>query len=237
MTVAVGIELTGEQAEAVAADPSAQLIVAGAGTGKTTVMAQRILHLVESGRAMPDEILGLTFTNKAAAHLQAKVRGALGPDADVTVATYHSFGASLVADHALELDLPPGTRILNRAQAWQLLYGVFDEFRFTHRRTLSPQVLLDDALSLASRCADHLVDIEAVAADCEALVADPPNKKVGATAAMRFELCQVVAAYGRRKRERRLLDFGDQIALAVRLLTEHPEVAAASSRAARRARC
>ena len=221
----MSLDFTPEQLEAIGADPSAQLLVAGAGTGKTTVMARRILHLVESGQARPDQILGLTFTNKAAAHLKAKVREALGADADVTVGTYHSFGASLVTDHALELDLHPGTRILNRAQAWQLLYGVFDEFRFQHRRTLYPQILLDQALTLASRCADHLVPIEVVMADCQREIAGSASQKIRDTAAMRLELCQVVAAYHRRKRERRLLDFGDQIALAVRLLTEHPGVA------------
>ncbi|MGH9265648.1 MAG: ATP-dependent DNA helicase, partial [Acidimicrobiales bacterium] len=135
--------------------------------------------------------------------------------------------ASLVADHGLELDLPPDVRILNRAQAWQLLYGVFDEFRFQHRRTLFPQMLLDQALTLASRCADHLVPVEAVIEDCERIVAGDATQKIRDTAAMRQELCQVVAAYGRRKRERHLLDFGDQIALAVRLLTERPELAEA----------
>ena len=67
------MNLTDEQVEAVEADRSAQLVVAGAGTGKTTVMASRILHLVESGQARSDQLLGLTFTNKAAAHLKAKV--------------------------------------------------------------------------------------------------------------------------------------------------------------------
>ncbi len=219
------MKLTAEQLEAVEADRSGQLLVAGAGTGKTTVMAQRILHLVSSGQVRADQILGLTFTNKAAAHLKAKVREALGADADVTVGTYHSFGASLVADHALELDLHPDTRILNRAQAWQLLYGVFDEFRFQHRRTLYPQILLDQALTLASRCADHLVPIEAVIEDCERIAIGTATQKIRDTAAMRQELCQVVAAYGRRKRERHLLDFGDQIALAVRLLADRPELA------------
>ncbi|MDQ3896056.1 MAG: ATP-dependent helicase [Actinomycetota bacterium] len=219
------VDFTGEQLEAIEAEPSAQLLVAGAGTGKTTVMARRILHLVESGRARPDQILGLTFTNKAAAHLKAKVREALGADADVTVGTYHAFGASLVADHALELDLHPDTRVLNRAQAWQLLYGVFDEFRFQHRRTLYPQILLDHALTLASRCADHLVPVEAVMADCEREIAGSAPQRIRDTAAMRLELCQVVAAYARRKRERHLLDFGDQIALAVQLLEERPSLA------------
>ena len=223
-----GFELTAEQVEAVEAEPSSQLLVAGAGTGKTTVMARRILHLVQSGQARPDQILGLTFTNKAAAHLKAKVRDELGADADVTVGTYHSFGASVVADHALELDLHPGTRILNRAQAWQLLYGVFDEFRFQRRKTMQPQGLLDYALTLASRCADHLVPIEVVAEDCERIIAGAGGtQKIKDTALMRLELCQVVEAYGRRKRERHLLDFGDQIALAVRLLTDRPDLAAA----------
>jgi DNA helicase-2/ATP-dependent DNA helicase PcrA len=221
------VNLTPEQAEAMAAPLSPVLLVAGAGTGKTTVMARRILHLVDSGQARPDQVLGLTFTNKAAAHLKAKVREALGPDADVTIGTYHSFGASLVADHALELDLHPATTVLNRAQSWQLLYAVFDEFRFERRRTLYPQILLDQALDLASRCADHLVPVEAVIDDSVAVMADGPWKKMRDTAAMRLELCQVVAAYGRRKRERHLLDFGDQIGLAVRLLEEHPRLSEA----------
>ncbi|HEX2275110.1 MAG TPA: ATP-dependent DNA helicase [Acidimicrobiales bacterium] len=217
---------TAEQAAAIEAPLRPLLLVAGAGTGKTTVMARRILHLVRSGQARADQVLGLTFTNKAARHLKERVRAALGPNADVRVATYHSFGASLVADHHLELDLDPGTQVLNRAQSWQLLFTVFDEFRFERRGTLSPRVLLDDALALASRCADHLVPVEKVVADCHDVIANGRWKDMREQAAKRLELCQVVAAYERRKRERNLLDFGDQVALAVRLLAEHPEVAA-----------
>ena len=218
---------TGEQATAIEAPLRPLLLVAGAGTGKTTVMARRILHLVESGQVRADQVLGLTFTNKAARHLKERVRAALGPNADVTVATYHSFGASLVADHHLELDLDPRTQVLNRAQSWQLLFAVFDEFRFERRGTLSPRVLLDDALALASRCADHLVPVEEVVADCHRVIAEGRWKDMREQAAKRLELCQVVAAYQRRKRERNLLDFGDQVALAVRLLSEHPEIAEA----------
>ena len=222
---------TEEQAAAISAPLVSQLIVAGAGAGKTTVMARRIAHVVTTGLARADQVradqvLGLTFSNKAARHLKESVRAALGPDADVTVATYHSFGAGLVADHALELDLPPGTRVLDRATSWQLLYGVFDDFRFHRRATLFPQLVLTDALNLASRCADHLVPIEEVEADCRMVMEKAPWKKMRDAAAMRLELCQVVAAYQRRKRELNMVDFGDQVALAVDLLTEHPEVAA-----------
>jgi DNA helicase-2/ATP-dependent DNA helicase PcrA len=228
--VTAELRLTAEQQAAVEAPLGPGLLVAGAGTGKTTVMARRILHLVEAGLARPDQILALTFTNKAAANLKEKVRAALGPDADVTVGTYHAFGASLVAEHALEIGVDPGAQLLNRAQAWQLLYAVFDEFRFERRRTLAPQILLDDALALASRCADFLVPVEAVVADCERLVAANRWKGAAESAAKRAELCQVVDAYERRKRERNLLDFGDQLALAVRLLEGRPDLAEAYRR-------
>ena len=216
---------TDEQTDAIEAPLTPQLLVAGAGAGKTTVMAHRILHVVQSGQARADQILALTFTNKAAQHLKQRVREVLGPDADATIATYHSFGASLVADHALELDLAPGTRVLNRAESWQLLFAVFDEFRFDRRSTLSPEFVLTDALNLASRAADHLVPVEAIVADCHEVQAVNRWKRMSDTAASRLELCQVVAAYERRKRARDLLDFDDQVGLAVRLLTDHPDVA------------
>jgi DNA helicase II / ATP-dependent DNA helicase PcrA len=221
----LGIPFTPEQTACITAPPAPQVIVAGAGSGKTTVMAARVVWLVGTGQVAPEQVLGLTFTNKAARHLKERVRRALGVDADVTIATYHSFGASLVADHALELGLDPSTSVLNRAQSWQLLFAVFDEFRFERRGTLAPQLLLDDALALASRCADHLVAIDDVEADCHRVVREGRWKSMQEAAAKRLELCQVVRAYERRKRERHLLDFGDQVALAVRLLTENPDVA------------
>ncbi|MCA1842548.1 MAG: ATP-dependent helicase, partial [Actinobacteria bacterium] len=188
-------------------------------------MAQRILHIVETGSARADQILGLTFTNKAAFNLKEKVRATLGADADVAIATYHSFGASLVASHALELGLEPSTRLLDRAQAWQLLFNVFDEFRFQRRSALAPHVVLDAALNLASRAADYLVPVDVVARDSAKWARDAPWKVMRETAAARLELCQVFEAYDRRKRERNVLDYGDQVGLAVRLLEDHPEVA------------
>ena len=202
-------------------------LIAGAGAGKTSVIAERVLWLVQEGKARADEVLALTFTNKAAFNLKEKVRDRLGADADVTVATYHSFGQMVIADHALELDLAPGTTLLNRAQAWQLLYSVFDDLRFDRRRTLSPRILLDDALALASRCADHLLTADEIAADCELIIKEG-RWKMADKAAERLELARVVEAYERRKGERHLIDYGDQIRLAVRLMQDHPEVAEAA---------
>jgi DNA helicase-2/ATP-dependent DNA helicase PcrA len=220
----VTYELTAEQRAAVDHPLTPLRLVAGAGTGKTTAMAQRILDIVQGGRAADHEVLGLTFTNKAALNLKEKVRDALGPNADVTVATYHSFGASLVAAHSLELGLDRATQVLNRAQSWQLLFAVFDEFRFERRRTMAPQFILDDALALASRCADYLVPIADVIADCHVIM-ENGRWRMKEQAQARLELCQVVEAYERRKRERNLIDFGDQVGLAVKLLVTRPDLA------------
>ena len=204
-----------------------QLLVAGAGTGKTTVMAQRILHLVESGAGpAPTRSSASRSPTRRPPTSRQKVRERARPRR-----RRHRRHLPLLRRRRWWPTTPssstshPGTQVLNRAQAWQLLFAVFDEFRFERRSTLSPQFVLDDALALASRCADHLVPIEAVIeADCRRVIASTAGGRRCATRPpCRLELCQVVAAYERRKRERNLLDFGDQIGLAVRLLAEHPE--------------
>ena len=221
------LALTPEQRAAVDHPLTPLLLVAGAGTGKTTVMAERILRLVQQGEVRDDQVLALTFTNKAAAHLKVKVRERL-PGADVTVATYHGFAAGLVDAHRLEAGLEAGARVLNRAQAWQLLFAVFDDFRFERRKVAArPGLVVDHALDLAARCADHLVPVERVRADSEEVAREARWQPTRDAAAARAELGQVVAAYERRKRERNLLDYGDQLVLAVRLLREHPELARA----------
>jgi DNA helicase II / ATP-dependent DNA helicase PcrA len=217
---------TPEQHDAITHPLSPLLLAAGAGTGKTSVMADRILHLVTSGQARADQILGLTFTNKAAAELKQRVVERLGADADVTVSTYHAFAGRLVTDHLLELRLHPRTMLLNRAQAWQLLFSVFDEFRFERRSSLAPEHIITAALTLASRCADHLVDVLDLEHDCVEVMGKAKWRPVQEAAAKRLELCQVVAAYDRRKRERNLIDYGDQIRLAVQLLGD-PDCGAA----------
>lgn len=216
---------TAEQAAAITFDQRPLRIIAGAGTGKTMVMVERIAHLVATGQFDPAQVLGLTFTNKAAAELKQRVDRRLGADADVMVTTYHGFGAGLVAQHLLELDLHPRTRLLNRAESWQLVFRVFDDFRFQKKRVFRPGTVVNDALVLASHCADHLVDIEAVEADALVMSEDARWKASRSTAQSRFELCQVVAAYQEQKRLRHLIDFDDQIRLAVTLLRDRPDLA------------
>src|SRR5437868_15302044 len=111
-------ELTGldpDQRAAVEHDQGPLLIVAGAGTGKTTVIARRIAHLISSGRARASQILALTFNEKAAAEMQERV-DVLVPYgyADTEIATFHAFGEVALATHGIEIRLAPGFSVLHQ---------------------------------------------------------------------------------------------------------------------------
>ena len=98
--------LNDAQREAVTHDAGPLLIVAGAGTGKTTVITRRIAWLIAQRRARPEEILALTFTDKAAAEMEERVDQLVPYGyADVEIATFHAFGDSLLRGHSLEIGL------------------------------------------------------------------------------------------------------------------------------------
>lgn len=106
--------LTPEQLEAVQHGQGPLLIVAGAGTGKTTVITRRIAHLILSGQARAGEILALTFTDKAAQEMQGRVDELLPLGyVDTTICTFHSFGDKILRQFALELGLQQDYRMLD----------------------------------------------------------------------------------------------------------------------------
>ena len=123
----LGHDLSEEQWTAVSSPAEPSAIVAGAGSGKTAVMSARVLWLVIEGRALPDEVLGLTFTTKAAGELLARTRRlllradreGLLPDGLVdsgavepAISTYHSFASRLLRDHGVRLGLEPDAVVL-----------------------------------------------------------------------------------------------------------------------------
>ncbi|WP_231123902.1 ATP-dependent DNA helicase [Nocardioides sambongensis] len=166
-----------EQWRAITAPLSPAVVIAGAGSGKTTLMAARVVYLVLTGQAAPEEILGLTFTSKAAAELRNRIRSALqkagafddpGPtDEDgerlevlePTVATYNAYAASLLADHGLRIGHEPDTRVITDAARYQLGARVVDRFtgRIEHL-TDHPETAIQNLLALDSALSEHLVD-------------------------------------------------------------------------------
>ncbi|MGW7818348.1 UvrD-helicase domain-containing protein [Streptomyces puniciscabiei] len=242
----LGIPFTPEQTACITAPPAPQVIVAGAGSGKTTVMAARVVWLVGTGQVAPEQVLGLTFTNKAAGELAERVRKALvkagvtdpdvidpdNPPGEPVISTYHSFAGRLLTDHGLRLGLEPTSRLLADATRYQLAARVLREAPGPYPAlTRSFADLVSDLLALDSELAEHLVDPEELRrwdADLlrtlqSAKLTNADLRKVPETAAARRELADLVRRYRTAKRERDLLDFGDQIALSARL-ARIPEV-------------
>ncbi|MEU7302505.1 ATP-dependent DNA helicase [Streptomyces sp. NPDC007206] len=242
----LGIPFTPEQTACITAPPAPQVIVAGAGSGKTTVMAARVLWLVGTGQVAPEQVLGLTFTNKAAGELAERVRKALikagvtdpdvidpdNPPGEPLISTYHAFAGRLLTDHGLRLGLEPTSRLLADATRYQLAARVLREAPGPYPAlTRSFADLVSDLLALDSELAEHLVEPEELRAwDADLLhtlqgakLSNADLRKVPETAAARRELADLVRRYRTAKRERDLLDFGDQIALSARL-ARIPEV-------------
>ncbi|MFF7334258.1 UvrD-helicase domain-containing protein [Streptomyces sp. NPDC008150] len=243
----LGIPFTPEQLACVTAPPAPQVIVAGAGSGKTTVMAARVVWLVGTGRVAPEQVLGLTFTNKAAGELAERVRKALvragvtdpdtidpdNPPGEPVISTYHSFAGRLLTDHGLRIGLEPTARLLADATRYQLAARVLGKAPGPYPAlTRSFPDLVTDLLALDAELAEHLVSPDRLRAYDTALLrtlegvklGNADLRKVPEAAAARRELTELVGRYRAVKRERDLLDFGDQIALSATLARTRPEV-------------
>ncbi|MFC9858678.1 MULTISPECIES: ATP-dependent helicase [unclassified Streptomyces] len=242
----LGIPFTPEQTACITAPPAPQVIVAGAGSGKTTVMAARVVWLVGTGQVAPEQVLGLTFTNKAAGELAERVRRALvaagvtdpdtidpdDPPGEPSISTYHAFAGRLLTEHGLRIGLEPTTRLLADATRYQLAARVLREAPGPYPAlTRSFPTLVSDLLALDAELAEHLVRPEQLARhDTDLLHAletarltNAELRKIPETAGARRELLGLTERYRAAKRGRDLLDFGDQIALSAELALTRPE--------------
>jgi DNA helicase-2/ATP-dependent DNA helicase PcrA len=241
-----------QQWAAISAPLEPAVVVAGAGSGKTTLMAARVFHLVATGQVEPHEVLGLTFTTKATSQLADGFRGALdglglglglspGEEAEErlepTVATYNAYASHLLAEHGLRLGHEPDTRVMADASRYQLAARAVQRHArpVTSDLTESPKHVIDYLLALEGAMSEHLVtpdDVRRFQAGerprfAEALAISRARKdleNVLQRLHQREELLDLVEDYRRLKAELGLMDFSDQIALAARLAADHPEV-------------
>ncbi len=239
-------EPTPEQAAVIAAPLGPLAVIAGAGSGKSETMAARLVWLVANGMVRPDRVLGLTFTRKAAAEFADRVRSRLDRlrragldgvgeiDSDPVIGTYHAYAGRLVSDNALREGLEPSMRLITPALSWQLAAGIvaaydgpMDEIIWT------PQTVTAAVLELAGDLSEHLRDpgeVRAVGAWLAAQQAALPGRvpsavmKIISNQRAREELLPLVDLYVAAKRAREVLDHGDQVALAARIASRHPEV-------------
>ena len=232
--------LNQDQLKAVTHGDGPLLVVAGAGTGKTQVITRRIAWLIASRRARPAEILALTFTDKAADEMAVRV-DQLVPYGytDTRIATFHAFGDGLIREFALELGLPPDVRVLTRAEVVIFLREHLYEFDLQQYRPVGdPTRFLGALATLFSRCKDedispatYLAHAGRLAAEAAALAeaAAPGDEDDGADvraeeARRQAELAGAYATYQDLLARNGCIDFGDQVALALRLVRESPAV-------------
>jgi ATP-dependent DNA helicase UvrD/PcrA len=168
---------TDEQAAAIAAPLAPGVVVAGAGSGKTETMAARVVWLVANGLVRPEQVLGLTFTRKAARELATRVRRRLAQlaargvldaalsddrtllDGEPTVVTYDALAGRIVGEHALRLGREPGVHLITEAVAWQYATRVVEAHSGEmHHVVHAPATVVDQVLSLHSELAGHLVE-------------------------------------------------------------------------------
>jgi DNA helicase II / ATP-dependent DNA helicase PcrA len=234
--------LNADQLRAVTHGEGPLLVVAGAGTGKTQVVTRRIAWLIATRRARPSEILALTFTDKAAAEMQVRV-DQLVPYGytDTAISTFHAFGDRLIREYALELGLAPDVRVLSRPDVVIFLRERLFDLDLDHYRPLGdPTRFLGALATHFSRLKDEDVDPAAYLAHANrevgeaALIAELAEERdavddAGEAAASaveaagrQLELARAYARYQALLSAEGFIDFGDQVALAVRLLRESP---------------
>lgn len=241
---------TDEQRAVIEAPLAPALVVAGAGSGKTETMANRVLWLLANGFVAPTEVLGLTFTRKAAGELGARIReriaeleaAGLLPERDPldapTVATYNAFANGLARDFAVLVGREGDAPVLGEAAAWQLARGVVTRSRDARLADLEKGVdqIVPAVLQIARGVAENDVDLDAVrrlGADL-ARLGDLPTDRypregvadLAATLGTLPVLADLAAEFEAEKERRGVVEYSDQVALALRIARQTPTVAA-----------
>ena len=207
------------QTEAVEYTAGPLLIVAGAGTGKTTVITRKIAHLIEQKLARPEEILALTFTDKSAEEVRERVEQLLTLSySDMQISTFHSFCQKIIENHGLDIGLSTQPKILKETDVWILIKQNFDKFDLDYYRPVgSPTKYIHELIKHFSKCKDELITpaeyleyAQSVKLDKDRADNDEKNRLI--------ELANAYHTYNKILLDKNALDFSDLIYYAVKLL-------------------
>ncbi|MCL5794790.1 MAG: ATP-dependent helicase, partial [Patescibacteria group bacterium] len=220
--------LNAEQIEAVTHKNGPLLIIAGAGTGKTTVITHRIAWLIEQKLARPEEILALTFTEKAAAEMEERV-DVLVPYGfvDTWISTFHAFGDRLLRDWALEIGLPANFKILTEIEQAIFLKDNIYAFDLNYFRPVAnPTSHIEALLKHFSRLKDELIAPEEYLhfVQNQKSKIKNQNKEEIIETEKTLELANAYQRYCELMLQNGNLDFGDQVFLTYKLLKKNPTI-------------
>jgi len=222
------VGLNRQQKEAVTTTKGPLLIIAGAGTGKTTVITRRIAYLIGQNLAKPSEILALTFTEKAAGEMEERV-DVLVPYGyiDTWISTFHAFGERILRENALELGLIPDFKVLTRSA--QILFFQQNLFLFDlnfYRPLSNPTKFIEAILNFISRLKDEDITPQQYLRYVEKLkkqkakgkINNEGKKEIENEIKRQEELAKVYEQYEQLKLQAGYLDFGDLVVRTLRFL-------------------
>ena len=202
--------LNKEQLEAIKFGEGPLLIIAGAGTGKTTVVTERIKYLVSSGKAKPAQILALTFTDKAAREMEERVDVAMPYGyIDMWISTFHSFCDRILRQEAIHIGLSPNYKLMTEAETIQFLIKNLFKFDLNYFRPLgNPTKFINGMLQHFSRLKDEDINPKEYLEYA---------KKVKEEKEKTIELAKAYQTYEELKTKEGLMDFGDLIDKTLKL--------------------
>ena len=231
-----------EQKEAITHGDGPLLIVAGAGTGKTRVITERIAWLIMEGKCNVDEVLALTFTEKAAGEMEERVDQLLPYGyVDLWVSTFHSFCEKILKRHALDVGLNSDYKLLNETASWLLVRKNLDRFNLEYYKPLgNPTKFIHALLKHFSRCKDEGIDSVKYLKYAEEIKSDDDDsgfvKKLPLDGLDEFERKELIESevlriteiaeafdvYQQLLIESNAMDFADLISNTVSLLKKRP---------------
>ncbi len=197
-----------EQEKAILHNTGPVIVMAGAGTGKTAVLTKRIARVIQEKKALPEEVLALTFTEKSAQEMCDRVEGFLPQEyqySDFWISTFHSFCERILRAHAIDIGLSNNFKIINEISAWMLFKKNIELFNLDYYRPKgSPNQLIGAIISHISRCKDDMIL--------------PQNYSDNE------EIKNIYIQYQKLLVDNNYLDFGDMINYCIELFETRPKI-------------
>ena len=224
------IQLNAEQKQAVEHKDGPMLVIAGAGTGKTRVITERIAHIVEQKWCSPNQILALTFTEKAAAEMDGRLdeRMPIGYEA-IQVSTFHSFCEKILRQYGIDIGLSPNFKILEGVSRWKLLKENLFKFELDYYRPGgNPTKFIDSLVAFFGRIKEEVIgvgDFQAFADSVSVPLSGATKDPEKLLEAKRLqELAKVYKQYQDLMAKNDALDFSDLQYRVIELLKRRPNI-------------
>lgn len=218
------VKLDDEQKEAVEYEGGPLLIKAGPGSGKTMVLTERVRHLVGPGKARPEEILCLTFTDKAAGEMRKRLERFGMDTSNMGVGTFHSFAKKVLEDNELDTGLDTGGGVIEKAEAVVWAINHIDDFGLESvevgNNAFGLMRTMMDGISAFAKALLTPDDIDRYVDDMSPGKSEDEREELGNLA----DLGRVYRAYQEFKREKRVIDYDDMVAETIRLFEKKPSI-------------